>query len=382
MRITVREKKLKNNRLSLYLDFYPPILIDGKWSRREFLGLYVSVKPKTEAEREANKEARIIADLKRSERQISLDRDRNALAFAKKKKGSFLDFYRSIVDEKIKTKVNPRSWVASLNYLKLFTDNKCGFADVTADFIENFREFLLNSNSYDVNNKKAKYTRKTSNVRKLSANSAKIYFTFLLSVIEKAVKKRYINENPAIESETIKGVKPSKDFLTIDELRQLARTNTDIPDNLRRAALFSALTGLRFSDIERLKWSNVRENEDEPFLVFRIKKTDEPNVHPISPEAREVLGQRQDKDAQVFDGLKYSSYVNTLLEIWTTAAGIERRITFHCLRHSFASAQLNAGTSTETISEMLGHADLATTKKYLHSLGLGKRKAANLISLK
>jgi integrase len=191
-----------------------------------------------------------------------------------------------------------------------------------------------------------------------------------------------LNENPTLECQPIKIIKPQKEFLTIEELKLLAQTSADIPDNLRGAALFSSLTGLRFSDIERLNWSNVRESENEPFLVLRIKKTNEPVIHPISSGARELLGERRDKDSQVFEGLKYSPYLNALLEKWTLAAGIERRITFQAFRHTFASAQLNSGTSTETIQEMLGYADLATTKKYLHSLGLGKRKAANVISLK
>lgn len=379
MRVTVREKKLKNNRISFYLDYYPPIIINGELSRREFLSLYASTKPKTEAEREAGKEARIIAELKRSQRQIELDRDRNALAFSKQK-GDFIEFYHSIVNEKIKSTENPRSWIASLGYLEAFTNGKLAFAELTADFVGRYRDYLLNCNSYDINTIKGSYQRK--NVKTLSPNSVKIYFTFFVSAIEKAVKKKYLRENPTEEAEPIKSVKVIKEFLTIDELRLLAKTKADIPDNLRRAVLFSCLTGLRFSDIERLKWSNVRENQKEPFLSFRMKKTGEPTNHPISMEARELLGARQDKDAQVFDGLKYSSYVNTLLERWTAKAGLDRRITFHCLRHSFASAQLNGGTATETIQLMLGHKDLATTKKYLHSLGRGKRAAADLISLK
>ena len=129
-----------------------------------------------------------MADLKRSERQILLDRDPRALSSLAKKNGDFLEFYRSIVDEKTKTKVNPRSWSASFFYLELFTGGKCRFTDLTADFAEDYQNFLLNSHRYDINlNKPNGYNRKDS--KKLSPNSARIYFGFFVSVIEKAVRK-------------------------------------------------------------------------------------------------------------------------------------------------------------------------------------------------
>ncbi len=72
MKVNLREKKLKNGKRSLYLDFYPPIIFDGKQTRREFLSLYVYEKPKTEGERDFNKETRSLAENLRSKRQLDL----------------------------------------------------------------------------------------------------------------------------------------------------------------------------------------------------------------------------------------------------------------------------------------------------------------------
>jgi integrase len=241
------------------------------------------------------------------------------------------------VEEKIKIVVNPTSWQASLGHLETFTGGKCRFSDLTTDFVEKYRSYL-NCTAFNV--RKGKYERRAGKVKKLSPNSAKIYFSFFVSAIEKAFKKKYLNENPTIEIESINSVKSLREFLTVDELKAPAQTECKSPGYMKRGALFNAFSGLRFSDIEDLTWLNVRENAEEPFLVLRIRKTGEAVVHPISPEARELLGERKDKNTQVFEGLKYNPTINIWLEKWPLAAGIDRRITFHAFRHTFSSIQL------------------------------------------
>ena len=156
---------------------------------------------------------------------------------------------------------------------------------------------------------------------------------------------------------------------------------------LKSAALFSALTGLRFSDIQKMTWGMVELlNGEGYFLNFKQKKTKGIEVYPISEQAYNLTeGMKNPKDMpqekNVFEGLKYSAYHNKHLYQWIGAAGITKDITFHCFRHTFATLQLFNGTDIYTVSKMLGHKDLKSTQVYAKIVDKAKRTAANKIKL-
>ena len=86
--------------------------------------------------------------------------------------------------------------------------------------------------------------------------------------------------------------------MTLDEVKRLSATPCK-SEVLRRAALFSVLTGLRVSDIIRLKWDNIEPSPDGGWMLhFRTKKTRKESFLPISDEAVELCGVR--KEGQVF----------------------------------------------------------------------------------
>jgi uncharacterized protein (TIGR02996 family) len=172
-----------------------------------------------------------------------------------------------------------------------------------------------------------------------------------------------------------------REYLTLEQLQALVNTPCSIP-LLKNAAIFSALTGLRFSDISKLVWSEVQYSELEGyFLQFRQKKTKGVEVLPISEQAFKLLGERKEPTEQVFKGLIYSAYLNVHLKQWILRAGITKDITFHCFRHTFATLQLFNGTDIYTVSKMLGHKDLKTTQIYAKIVDDTKRKAADKIKL-
>ena len=102
---------------------------------------------------------------------------------------------------------------------------------------------------------------------------------------------------------------------------------------------------------------------------------------PISEQAFNLLGERQEPKAKVFEGLYYSAHTNLHLFKWITKAGIIKDITFHCFRHTFATLQLSNGTDIYTVSKMLGHRELKTTQVYAKIIDQTKRNAANKIQL-
>ncbi len=153
---------------------------------------------------------------------------------------------------------------------------------------------------------------------------------------------------------------------------------------LKESALFSALTGLRHSDIMKLTWGEIIEDEQSGCsrLSLKQKKTKNLVEMPISTQARSLCGTRREENKLVFEGLTPPSWINRPLKKWVGAAGIKKHITFHCFRHTYATLQLASGTDIYTISKMLGHTNVRTTEIYTKLIDSKKQQAANAITIK
>lgn len=81
----------------------------------------------------------------------------------------------------------------------------------------------------------------------------------------------------------------------------------------------------------------------------------------------------------IFEKLKYSAYQNKKLHKWVEDAGIDKHITFHCARHSFATLQLTMDTDIYTVSKLLGHRHLKTTEIYVKVIDKKKISAVSRI---
>ena len=170
-----------------------------------------------------------------------------------------------------------------------------------------------------------------------------------------------------------------KEYLTLDEVKQLAATPCDIPV-LKAASLFACLTGLRISDIQNLQWEDFDLAPDHGYcLRIRTQKTQTEATLPISNEAYELCG--TPGTGKVFKGLK-RSMINYPLKNWIKKAGITKSITFHGFRHSYAVIQISLGTDIYTVSKMLTHKNVSTTQIYADLVNSKKRETANKISLK
>jgi integrase len=232
--------------------------------------------------------------------------------------------------------------------------------------VQNFKDYL---------DKKAKM----KNQKPLSQNSKYSYFNKFKAGIKQAVKDGIIMNNPADGVEGFKQGEPEREFLTLEELKAVAKAECEIPV-LKKAFLFSCLTGLRWSDVEKLKWSEIQHsNEMGYYIRFTQKKTHGVETLPISDQAIELIGERQGKDELVFKGLEYSAWYNLKLQQWVMRAGISKTITFHCARHTYATLQLTLGTDIYTVSKLLGHRELKTTQIYAKIIDEKKKEAANRI---
>ena len=348
----------------LYLDFYPPIIHPEtqKQTRREHLRLYVFEKPKAETEKEHNKETRILAENIRAQRQLEFQAGVYGFISAQNKKKDFLAFFKKLAESKLQgSKGNYANWLSVLKYLKEFTHEICRFSDVSERFCLDFKDFLL--------------SRKT-----ISKNTAASYFDKFKAAVRSAFDDKLLSENPAKRIKSIKPTETQREFLTLDELQKLAVTPFQYED-LRRASLFSALTGLRYSDIEKLIWSEVYYDAGQGFYIrFTQMKTKAVETLPINKEAFNLLGKRGQPGDRVFARLQYSHCIH--LPIWIAQSGINKKITFHNFRHTYATLQLTLGSDLYTVSKMLGHRDVKTTQIYAKIIDAKKREAADRITLK
>lgn len=367
-KVFLREKKLSDGRKSLYLDFYPPIIhpTTGKPTRREFLRLEVLEKPKTEADKQQNKQTRALAENIRAQRQIEIQSEQHGQMADIRRNADFVTFFRQLASERRAS--NHDNWMSALNYLEAFTGGSLKFADLDEQVCNRFRQHLLTVPS--------NRTRKEP----LARNSAVSYFNKFKAALKQAYKSGYLLQDLNAKVEAIKPAETHRKYLSLEELQVLAKTECVNPV-LKRAALFSALTGLRFSDIQKLTWGEVREGGKGRYLQFHQQKTGGAETLPINDQAFGLLGERGQADETVFHALHYSAWENEKLKRWVLAAGITKDITFHSFRHSFATLQLSAGTDIFTVSKMLGHKDLKTTQIYAKVVDEKKRAAADKIKL-
>ena len=176
------------------------------------------------------------------------------------------------------------------------------------------------------------------------------------------------------------GKTPKRPHLSIDELKAVSKVECRYPV-LKRAFIFSCLTGLRWSDVQKLTWSEVEQSSEGWRIVFHQKKTEGLQYLDIPDNAIQYLQAPKEPELRVFKGLKYSSYMNVALQRWMMEAGITKNITFHCARHTFAVLQLTLGTDIYTLSKLLGHKNLKTTQIYADILDHKKKEASNRLNV-
>ncbi len=337
MNVKIRKHKLAvEGRYSLYLDIYA----NGKqW--QETLKLYIEPEKGHPVVKQMNKQTMEVAKKVQARRLLEIQNNGHGFKPVKRTNQTFNEFVKGIWDERKKTGVNFDGWDSTMKHLNAY-DASISFSDITVDFLEGFKSYLLS---------------------KVKPNTALSYFSKIKAAIHRAFRERLILDNPADLVKSPKEVDTKREYLTTDEVKKLVDTPCRY-DVLKRAFLFSCLTGLRWSDINKLTWREIREIDGVYHILYTQKKTRNAEVLPISESAYKLLGHPKDDSEKVFVGLKYSAYLNVALQTWVNNADIKKHITFHCARHTNAVLLLNGGVDIFTVSKMLGHRELKTTQIY------------------
>ncbi len=300
MSVTLRQRR-KGKNISLYLDYY-------HYGKREYeyLGLYLIPADAnlSKLEKAENKRTLELAETIRAKRLLEIQNGVFGLHDQGKLNASFMEYYKQLMEKRKshESDSNYGNWKSALLHLEAFTGGDLSFAEINRQWVENFRDYLVKD-------------ARTKGGRRLSQNSTASYAK-VIAAIKQAVKDGILRQNPAQGVDFIKQIDPERQFLSLEELQRLAATECEI-SALKNAFLFSALTGLRWSDIEKLAWSEVHtSNEYGHFLQFRQKKTKGFEKLPISQQASDLMGVRGKPDEQVFTGLAYSAWMNFKLRVW------------------------------------------------------------------
>ena len=362
--VYVRKRKGANGKMHLYLDYYPPVFnpITRVSRRHESLGMFVYEDPKNQMEKNYNDEMMKLAEAVRCKRSIAVMN--NDLGFIEESFADkdFLEFFEYVSRHKDK------SWTFSRAYFSKFMNGKCRFKDLTIQLAEDYKMWLITGLYVDP---KSEDKRKR---KPLNNNTISKYYTIFRAVLRLAYRGKCIRENINEHLENIPLKKTRREFLTVEEIIKLSRTEC-MYDVLKQAAMFSILTGLRISDIRTLEWKHICEAPDgKPCIRKRIEKTDTEETIFISEQALAYCGERKESGL-IFEGLR-PGIIDYAVKRWVEAAGIQKKISFHCFRHTYATLLVTQGVDIYTVSRQMTHTNVKTTQVYLHMVDRKGRLAA------
>lgn len=391
----LEQRLLADGQISLYLEYYlgrqsepvldeagDPVLYDsGKMKgkpkfkvrhirRKENLNLYLVANPRTPLERQQNKETLELAKKIRFEKGQQLLESVEGYRLKKDRDINFLDYFQSYIDSYTKKDINMIKIALSRfkDFLKETPEynkfmKRIKPEQITRDMVEAYTEYLQTRS-------------KGEGARSLYARFKK--------VIKYAVEHDVMAKNPCtgivikVDDQQLK-----KDVLSTDEIQTLIATHYKQENpNIRRAFIFCLYCGLRFCDVKDLTFKNV--DYSNKLLRFEQNKTKGHSANsgvviPLNDGLLKLIGEPTDsgnRDEVIFPLPTYEACLKAVGR-WVKRAGIEKHITWHCARHSFAVNILNNGANIKTVASLLGHSGLKHTEKYTRAIDSLKQEAIN-----
>ena len=338
--------------------------------KREFLKLYLWQAPRTPMERQNNKETLELAKKIRFERGQQLLEDVEGYRLKKNREINFLDYFQNYIEKY--TKKDYRMVEVALHRFKDFLNEtpeynkfakKIKPEQITKDMVEAYTEYLQS--------------------RSVGEGAKSIYARFK-KVVKYAIEHDVMIKNPCmgvvikVDEQQLK-----KDVLSLEEIQLLVKTHYENENpNIRRAFVFCLYSGLRFCDVKDLTFVNV--DYSNKLLKFEQNKTKGHSassgvVIPLNDDLLRLIGNPEtpnDRDENIFKLPTYESCSKSLKR-WVKRSGINKKISWHCARHSFAVNILNNGANIKTVASLLGHSGLKHTEKYTRAIDSLKQDAIN-----
>lgn len=261
---------------------------------------------------------------------------------------NFYQFYEEqiVLWEGVKKESTLTLYKETLSVLKQFRP-QVTFKDINLQFVESLNHYLLNT-------------------RKNTFGGAENKHKHLKAVIRSAKKKGLI-EHYAYEHFSIRRSQPRQIFLDIKELKQLE--DLEIPSEMtgvrkyRDLFVLCCYTGLRYSDLRNLRKENLINNS----LSFSMEKTKKPVVIPLSLKAKAIIEEYKDHiDNKADYLLPVPCYgrVRHLLYKLNKIYPVNKNLTTHVARHTFASLAVHHNINLKVIQDLMGHSNISQTAQY------------------
>lgn len=373
-------KILSDGKESLFLDYYfgysktisektgkEVVRVDR---RREFLKLYLWQAPRTPLERQQNKETLELAKKIRFERGQELLENFEGYRLKKDRQINFLDYFQTYIDNY--TKKDIRMMQIALQRFKDFLRD-------TPEYTKYLKVIRPEQMSKDMMIAFTEYLQS----RSVGEGAKSIYQRFK-KVIKYAIEHDVMVKNPCtgvvikVDDQQLR-----KDVLSLDEEKALINTHyMGENPNIRRAFILCLYCGLRFCDVKDLTFANV--DYANKLLKFEQSKTKGHSassgvIIPLNDGLLGLIGEPtdgQNKDSLIFALPSYEMCLKALKR-WVKRAGINKHISWHCARHSFATNLLSNGANIKTVASLLGHSGLKYTEKYTRAVDSLKQEAIN-----
>lgn len=365
--VYLRRRERSNGNTALFLD-----MTAGGLRKHEYLNLYL-VPERTREDRARNRETLALAESIKAQRIVELQQVKFGIESPVTKDVLFYDYLQVIIDRKDGT--TKTSWENCRAHLVRYEPNtRLRIADITPRWVQGFRDYLdFKAMQWDIDDRKRDVRPKP-----IAQGTKALMFQKVCSLFNVAVKDGVLARNPSLGVERFKEPESDREFLTVEEMRRLAKVPAP-SEALGRAFFFSCLTGLRWSDVVKLTWREVQKVGDVHRIVFKQQKTRSQEYLDINDQAADLMGERGADNAKVFAGLGAIQQARVGIAAWVKSAGINKHITFHCARHSFAIMMLDAGVDLYTLSKLMGHKSIESTQIYAKILDKHKQAAITRI---
>jgi site-specific recombinase XerD len=202
-------------------------------------------------------------------------------------------------------------------------------------------------------------------------NTVMKYLTNFKKIVMICVKNGWLAQDPFARYKMNRQI-VNRSALTEAELGRVAVKDFENErlNQVRDLFLFSCFTGLAYIDVHQLRRHQIVEGiNNETWLIVNRQKTDSESRIPLLPVALQILERYADHPQCVTAGRllpvlsnqKLNAYLKEIADI----CRIDKRLTFHLARHTFATTvTLTNGVPIESVSKMLGHSSIKTTQIY------------------
>ena len=260
------------------------------------------------------------------------DKENEIAAQNERGEQDFIKYFNGIISKRHPNSSNSIivNWMRVGDLLKIYSQgNPIPFKSISVKLLEDIKMFLLRAPMGG--NKKGT----------ISQNTASTYFSIIKAGVKQAFIDEYLTVDISAKVKGISSIERPRVALTMDEVQMLVDTPCK-DDTLKRAFLFSILTGLRHSDIQALRWKQIQQTSKGTWQALVVQqKTKRPDYKPVTAQALQLCGERPDDDERlVFEGLTDVSWISIPLKAWIEASGIKKHVTFHCARHINSSYSL------------------------------------------